>query len=74
MSKEEVERMLIAGGENKELRLRYNQIETMPDFVAAAVKEGFDFTEEELKDVLRENGDSFESYGNPRARNIWWFY
>lgn len=73
MSKEEVERFLIAGGENQELRLKYNRIEEMSVFVATAVEEGYDFTEEELTEVIRENGDSFESYGNPRARNIWWF-
>ena len=73
MSKKEAERLLIAGGENKELRLKYNQIETMPEFVAAAVSEGFDFNENELKEVLRESGDDFDSYGNPRKRDIWWF-
>ena len=73
MSKKEAERLLIAGGENKELRLKYNQIETMPEFVATAVSEGFDFNENELKEVLRESGDDFDSYGNPRKRDIWWF-
>ncbi len=73
MSKKEAERLLIAGGENKELRLRYNQIENMAGFVAAAVEEGYDFSEDDLKEVLRESGDSFDSYGNPRKRDIWWF-
>lgn len=73
MSKKEVERLLIAGGEDKVLRLKYNTIETMPDFVLAAVNDGFDFTEADLKEVLRESGDSFDSYGNPRKRSIWWF-
>ncbi|BBO84922.1 Nif11-like leader peptide family natural product precursor [Desulfosarcina ovata] len=73
MSKKEVERFLIAGGEDKVLRLKYDQIETMPDFVVAAVADGFDFNEEDLKAVLRESGDSFDSYGNPRKRDIWWF-
>ena len=73
MSKKEAERLLIAGGENKELRLKYNQIETMSEFVAIAVSEGFDFNENELKEVLRESGDDFDSYGNPRKRDIWWF-
>lgn len=73
MAKKEVERFLIAGGEDKKLRLKYNQIEEMPNFVAEAVKDGFDFTDEELKLVLRENGDTFESYGNPRMRDIWWY-
>ena len=73
MSKKNVESFLIAGGENKKLRLKYNQIETMSDFVAAANEDGYDFTEEELTQVISENGDSFDSYGNPRARDIWWF-
>ncbi len=73
MSKKEVERLLIAGGENKEVRLKYNAIEAMSKFVETAVADGYDFTEEELTQVLRENGDSFESSGNPRARDIWWF-
>ena len=73
MSKKEVERFLIAGGENQELRLKFNQIELMSDFVVAATTDGYDFTEAELSQVLRENGDSFDSYGNPRARDIWWF-
>lgn len=73
MSKEEVERLLIAGGESSDVRLKYNIIETMPEFVTAANEDGYDFTDEELKQVLRENGDTFESSGNPRARDIWWF-
>lgn len=72
MSKKEVERLLIAGGEDKVLRLKYDQIETMADFVASAVTDGYEITEDELKEVLRESGDSFESYGNPRKRGIWW--
>jgi len=73
MAKKEVERFLIAGGENKEFRLKYNLIESMPNFVAAAVEDGFDFSEDDLVAVLRESGDTFESYGNPRKRDIWWF-
>lgn len=73
MSKKEVERLLIAGGEDKVLRLKYDEIERKEDFVAEANKEGFDFTQVELDDVLRESGDDFESFGNPRKRGIWWF-
>jgi len=72
VAKNEVERLLVAGGHDKELRLKYDQIETMPDFVAAAVTEGYDFTQDELIAVLREAGDSFDSFGNPRKRSIWW--
>ena len=73
MSKKEVERFLIAGGENKVMRLKYNEIEEMPKFVSIAVADGFDFNEADLIAVLRESGDSFESYGNPRKRDIWWY-
>jgi len=72
LSKKEVERLLIAGGHDADLRLKYNQIETMPEFITAAVADGYDFNEDELKEVLREAGDSFDSYGNPRKRSIWW--
>lgn len=72
MPKKEAERLLIAGGKDKVLRLKYDEIETKPLFVAEANKDGFDFTIEELDLVLRESGDSFESFGNPRKRGIWW--
>ena len=72
MSKKEAERFLIAGGEDKELRARYDQLEPKEAFVAEANQEGFDYTLEEFDDVLRESGDSFESFGNPRKRGIWW--
>ena len=72
MAKTEVERFLIAGGEDKVFRTKYNQIESMDDFVAAAAEDGYDFTDEELIVVLKEAGDSFDSSGNPRSRTIWW--
>lgn len=72
MPKKEAERFLIAGGTDKVLRARYNQLEPKEAFVAEANGEGFDFTIDELDEVLRESGDSFESYGNPRKRGIWW--
>ena len=73
MAKKEVERLLIAGGEDKTLRLKYDTLEPKAAFVAEANTEGFDFTEQELDDVLRESGDDFASFGNPRKRGIWWF-
>jgi len=73
MSKKEVERFLIAGGEDKVLRLKYDKIGDMSKFVAAAVEDGFDFCEDDLKLVLRESGDTFETSGNPPKRDIWWF-
>jgi len=72
MAKSEAERLLIAGGEDKVLRLKYDEIETKEEFVTTANAEGFDFTETELFEVLRESGDTFDSYGNPRKRGIWW--
>lgn len=73
MATKEVERFLIAGGADKVLRLKYDTLEPKPAFVVEANKEGFDFTEAELDQVLRESGDDFASFGNPRKRGIWWF-
>jgi predicted ribosomally synthesized peptide with nif11-like leader len=73
MSKKNVEELLIAGGSDAALRLKYDAIKTMDDFIIAAGGEGYEFTAEELQDVLRESGDSFESFGNPAKRMIWWF-
>ena len=72
MSREYVEKLLLAGGSDKVLRAKYHAFETKEEFVAAAVADGFDFTIAELDKVLDEEGDSFESSGNPRTRNIWW--
>ncbi|KAF0095337.1 MAG: hypothetical protein E1N59_832 [Puniceicoccaceae bacterium 5H] len=71
MSKENVEKLLFAGGSDKKLRAKYNAIETMDTFVATANGDGFEFNEDELKETLKEEGLSFESSGNPRARDIW---
>ncbi|MCE1174075.1 MAG: Nif11-like leader peptide family natural product precursor [Propionibacteriales bacterium] len=72
MTRAEVERFLIAGGEDKVFRTKYNLIEGMDDFVGAATADGYDFTADELLAVLKEAGDVFESSGNPRSRTIWW--
>ena len=72
MAKKEVERLLIAGGKDKVLRLKYDEVGTKELFVSSANTDGFDFTIEELDAVLRESGDAFESFGNPRKRGIWW--
>lgn len=71
MSKENVEKLLLAGGSDKEIRLKYNAIETMADFVAEANTDGYEFTQDELVEVLKEEDLSFESAGNPRTRGIW---
>lgn len=72
MSKKEVERLLIAGGEDKSVKDKYNMIPDMETFVQTANEEGYDFTAEELKAVLHENSDEFTTYGNPPKRSIWW--
>lgn len=72
MPKENVERLLTDGGKDKVLRAKYNAIETKEDFAKEAAADGYDFTVAELDEVLDEEGDSFESSGNPRTRQIWW--
>jgi len=72
MSKKEVERLLIAGGKDKAVKGKYNAIATKEAFVAAAIEDGYDFTVEELDQVVNESGDDFTRYGNPPGRSIWW--
>jgi len=72
MAKQNVEALLIAGGENEKIRMRYDVIKTKEEFVTAAVEEGYDFTIEEFDAVLNESGDSFDLIGNPAKRQIWW--
>lgn len=73
MSKKNVEDLLVAGGEDEKVRLKYDAIKTMEEFIETAHKDGYEFTAEHLEEVLRESGDSFESYGNPPKRGIWWY-
>lgn len=72
MSKKNVEELLIAGGADEKLRGKYDALKTKDEFVALAKADGFEFTVEDLDAVLRESGDSFESFGNPPKRIIWW--
>jgi hypothetical protein len=72
MSAKEVERFLIQGGADKAFKLKYDELEPKSAFIAEANKDGFDFTEEEFDAMLKSSGDSYESYGNPRKRGIWW--
>lgn len=72
MAKENVEKLLIAGGANEALRNKYDTLKTKEEFVAMAQADGYEFSEQELNDVLRESGDAFESFGNPPKRVIWW--
>lgn len=71
MSKQSVEDLLIKGGSDKEFRIKYDNALSKEKFVLYANADGYDFTEEELTQVLRENGDMFESYGNPPKKSIW---
>ena len=72
MAREDVEKLLIAGGEDKHLRAKYDVPATKEEFVTLAAAEGYDFTVEELEAVLHESGDVFEKNGNPAKRSIWW--
>ena len=72
MSKKNVESLLIAGGENESIRMKYDVLKTKEDFVTMAQKDGYEFTLEEFDAVLNESGDSFDLIGNPAKRQIWW--
>jgi len=71
MSKQSVEELLARGSKDREFRLKYDSVMTKERFVEVALTEGYDFTVQELTAVIRENGDMFESYGNPPKRSIW---
>ncbi len=73
MSKKNVEELLIAGGADEAIRLKYDCLKTMEEFVGQAGEDGFEFSSTDLEEVLRESGDSFESFGNPPKRAIWWY-
>ena len=72
MAKINVEALLIAGGENETVRMKYDVLKTKEDFVAMAMTDGYEFTLEEFDTVLNESGDSFDLIGNPAKRQIWW--
>jgi Nif11 domain len=72
MAKKRSEKLLIAGGENEVVRMKYDAIKDKGDFVAMAVNVGYDFTRDELNEVLRESGDFFDLVGNQHKRLIWW--
>lgn len=72
MSKTAVEDLLTKGGENEPFRSKYNLAKSKEHFVELAAEDGFEFTVEELTAVINEAGDTFESYGNPPKRSIWW--
>ncbi len=71
MSKKSVVDLLSKGGDDKQFRIKYDNALSMDMFIELAKADGYDFTAEELKEVIRENGDTFESNGNPPKKDIW---
>jgi len=72
MARKDVENLLIAGGEDKHIRAKYNIPATKEEFVTLAAEDGYHFSIEELSAILHESGDIFEKNGNPPKRSIWW--
>ena len=71
MSKESVLALLDKGAEDRAFRVKYDNSLQVDKFVARAKEDGYDFTAEELLQVLKENGDDFASFGNPPKKGIW---
>lgn len=71
MSLKDVQDLLEKGAEDRNFRIKYDNCMSKERFVLKAKDEGFIFTEEELTKVLRENCDSFDSFGNPPKKDIW---
>ncbi|MGQ8337815.1 Nif11-like leader peptide family natural product precursor [Sunxiuqinia sp. A32] len=71
MSKQAVFDLLDKGADDRQFRVKYDNTFSEEKFVELAKEDGFEFTVEDLKEALRENGDSFESYGNPPKKGIW---
>lgn len=71
MSKQSVEDLLTKGRGDKEFRVKYDNVMSKEKFVEYAIADGYDFTVLELTQVIRENGDQFDNYGNPPKRSIW---
>ena len=71
MSKQNVFDLLDKGAEDRPFRVKYDNCFSMDKFVLLGAEDGFEFTVEDLKEALRENGDSFDSIGNPPKKSIW---
>ncbi|HBQ97561.1 MULTISPECIES: Nif11-like leader peptide family natural product precursor [Roseofilum] len=71
MSTENVEKLLEAGGQDPKIREEYDKTQSKDEFVEKANKDGYKFTIEELNQVLKEYGNSFELSGFPPRRFIW---
>ncbi len=72
MARKDVEDLLIAGGEDKHIRAKYDIPATKEEFVTLAAGDGYHFSIDELSTILQESGDIFEKNGNPPKRSIWW--
>ena len=72
MAREDLENLLIKGGEDKHFRAKYDEPATMEEFVALAGEDGYTFSVDELATILKESGDVFEKNSNPPKRSIWW--
>ena len=72
MARDDIEKLLIAGGEDKHVRAKYDVPATEEEFVELAAADGYTFTVAELSTILKESGDVFEKNGNPGKRQIWW--
>ncbi|MBK8807065.1 MAG: Nif11-like leader peptide family natural product precursor [Bacteroidales bacterium] len=71
MSKQNVEEFLSKGFKDRQFRIKYDNTFQIDVFVKLANEDGFDFTVQELKEVISGNGDIFESNGNPPKKGIW---
>ncbi|MCW3806554.1 Nif11-like leader peptide family natural product precursor [Plebeiibacterium marinum] len=71
MSKKSVLDLLDKGADDREFRIKYDNCFSEEKFAELAKEDGFEFSAEELKEVLRENGDDFASFGNPPKKGIW---
>ena len=57
MSKEAVQELLDKGADDRKFRVKYDNTFTMERFVEVAKEDGYEFTVEELKEVIRKNGE-----------------
>ncbi|WP_297100688.1 Nif11-like leader peptide family natural product precursor [uncultured Draconibacterium sp.] len=71
MSKEKVFEFLDKGADDRQFRVKYDNCFSMEEFCKMAAEDGFEFSVDDLKAALRENGDDFDSYGNPPKKGIW---
>ncbi|MBN2625446.1 MAG: Nif11-like leader peptide family natural product precursor [Spirochaetales bacterium] len=68
MSRKSVLDFLDKGADDRNFRVKYDNCFSIAKFVELAGEDGFEFSVDDLNAVLKENGDSFESNGNPLKR------